>query len=84
MQLLPSSEFIRLETWISALANSYAHSPCPSLATHLLYYLNRLIEHDDFSLQTDKQCHYLLMRKYWLWASNPAVIDGVDKTKFSV
>ena len=65
MCLAVSREFERLEEWLQLLTQTYAASPDAALAKTINYYLQRVIHHDDFSLDSNKQCDYICMLRYW-------------------
>ena len=69
MCLAASKEFIQIEEWLKILTSTYANHPDIALAQTINYYLQRLIRHDDFTLDGSKQCDYLYMSKYWQWLS---------------
>ncbi|WDE12769.1 hypothetical protein [Thalassomonas haliotis] len=62
-----SAEFTRLEDWLKVLTSTYSEHPSRSLAKVILYYVNRLIKHEDIIQAPDKRCDYFCMHKYWLW-----------------
>jgi len=64
-----SQEFHRLEDWLQILTQTYADYPSNALAKVILYYLRRLIHHDDANLVPEKQCDYISMQKFWYWQS---------------
>ena len=69
MNTIPSQEFYQLENWLQVLTKTYADYPSNALAKVILYYLSRIIHHDDALLMPEKQCDYISMQKFWHWQS---------------
>ncbi|WDE06338.1 hypothetical protein SG34_005295 [Thalassomonas viridans] len=62
-----SAEFTRLEDWLKVLTSTYSEYPSCSLAKVILYYVGRLMKHEDIMQARDKRCDYFCMHKHWLW-----------------
>lgn len=62
-----SAEFTRLEDWLKVLTSTYSDYPSSSLAKVILYYVSRLMRHEDIIQAPNKRCDYFCMHKYWLW-----------------
>jgi len=67
MHVSTSTEVQLLESWLTILTETHKIHPSNGLAKTIIYYLNRIIYHDDVRLQPNKQCDYIAMRKFWLW-----------------
>lgn len=61
------TEIVQLESWLSILICTYKEHPSIGLAKTISYYLERVINHDDFDLKQHHCCHYRSMKKYWRW-----------------
>ncbi len=61
------SELSQLEDWLSILMATYNKIPSISLAKVITYYIERIVNHDDFELKYRTHCQYVTMRKYWHW-----------------
>lgn len=60
-----SSELSQIEDWLSLLTNTYAKHPSNGLAKVIIYYLKRIIKHDDFTAFASQPCHYFTMLNFW-------------------
>ncbi len=69
MALPASTEFTRIENWLTLLITTYKQTPSYGLAQTICYYLNKLLNHDDFNYCKSKRCDYLSMHRYWRWQS---------------
>ena len=67
MCLKSSSEFLRLEHWLSLLISTYKEHPSCGLAKTIHYYLERLLHHEDINFSGEKRCEYIAMQRFWGW-----------------
>jgi hypothetical protein len=60
-----SSELCQIEDWLNLLTNTYAKHHNNGVAKVIIYYLTRIIKHDDFTAFASQPCHYFTMLKFW-------------------
>ena len=70
MHIIYSKNYEQIKHWLNILTSTYAEYPSKSLAKTILYYINRLINHEDVKHDSIKACEYISMVKYWSWQAN--------------
>jgi len=56
-----------LEQWLKVLIVSYQINPSASVAQCIVYYIERILQHEDCPKAYGQQCHYFSMKKFWYW-----------------
>lgn len=56
-----------LEQWLEVLIISHQTTPSHSVIQCILYYIDRILTHEDCDQINSQYCQYQSMKKFWLW-----------------